>query len=508
LGAASFRLAATYLAIFTLSVVVLGTVVYFSVGHEFARESDERVVAEAASLQNYFLANGLERLADLVRARAGGAGALDYRLEDGAGRLLAGDSPSPRSPEGKVSDGWVQLADLDRDLGSGEEADRERALVTRLDGGAVLVIGEELSGVRGAKRAILVAFAWALAATVVLGAIGGLALGAAFLRRIDAMTTTANGIIAGDLGRRIPDTNVDDDLGRLARTFNRMLDRIASLLEANRQVSNDIAHDLRSPLARVLRRMEAARAHAADLAEYERAIEASISEIHGVLETFGALLRIGQIETGARRAGFRIVDFAAIARDVAEAFQPAAADEGKTLAIELGAALPMLGDRELLTQLAANLIDNAIRHTPAGARIEVSSARTGNCGQFIVADNGPGVPPSERTRIFERFYRVDSARATPGDGLGLSLVAAIAELHGGQVSAVDNAPGLKVAFAIPTLALSAAGDSRLAHDFDERPDPGSTPRGLANLASVSPARPPGSPPASSAPGRAVSRSRS
>ncbi len=486
LSVASFRLAATYLAIFTLSVGLLGAVVYWRVVREYARANDERVLAEAASLQDCFREQGLDKLADLVRARAGAAGALDYRLEDGAGLLLAGDGPSARSPDGKIGDGWVALPDLDNDSVSEGEADRERGLVTRLDGGAVLIVGEELSGVRGAKHAILVAFAWALAATVVLGAVGGLALGASFLRRIDAMTRTADGIIAGDLRRRIPDAGADDELGRLATTFNRMLDRIGSLLEANRHVSSEIAHDLRSPLARVLRRMEAARASGAGPADYERIVDASIGDIHGVLETFNALLRIGQIETGARRAGFENLDLAALGREVAEAFQPAAADEGKMLAIDLAAPLPMRGDKELLTQLIANLVDNAIRHTPVGARIEVTSATVGNLRQLIVADNGPGVPASERSRIFDRFYRVDGARAIPGTGLGLSLVAAIAELHDGRVRAIENAPGLKIVFELPVVEGSSA----------------------TNAPVLSPARPPGSPPATSAPARAASRSRS
>ena len=486
LSVASFRLAATYLAIFTLSVGLLGAVVYWGVDREFARANDERVLAEAASLQEYFREHGLDKLADLVRARAGAAGALDYRLEDGAGLLLAGDGPSARSPDGKIGEGWVALPDLDNDFVSEGEADRERGLVTQLDGGAVLVVGEELSGVRGAKHAIFVAFAWALAAMVVLGAAGGLALGASFLRRIDAMTRTADGIIAGDLRRRIPDAGAEDELGRLAMTLNRMLDRIGSLLEANRHVSSEIAHDLRSPLARVLRRMETARASGVGAAGYERVVDASIDDIQSVLETFNALLRIGQIETGARRAGFRNLDLAALAREVAEAFQPAAADEGKTMAIDLAAPLPMRGDRELLTQLIANLIDNAIRHTPTGACIEVASAAAGNLRQLVVADDGAGVPASERSRIFDRFYRVDSARAIPGDGLGLSLVAAIAELHDGQVRAVDNAPGLKIIVEFPVVVASSA----------------------ANAAPLTPARPPGSPPASSAPGRAPFRSRS
>ena len=205
-----------------------------------------------------------------------------------------------------------------------------------------------------------------------------------------------------------------------------------------------------------------------------------------MLETFNALLRIGQIETGSRRAGFENLDLAALGREVAEAFQPAAADEGKMLAIDLAAPLPMRGDKELLTQLIANLVDNAIRHTPVGARIEVTSATVGNLRQLIVADNGPGVPASERSRIFDRFYRVDGARAIPGTGLGLSLVAAIAELHDGRVRAIENAPGLKIVFELPVVEGSSA----------------------TNAPVLSPARPPGSPPATSAPARAASRSRS
>jgi signal transduction histidine kinase len=214
-------------------------------------------------------------------------------------------------------------------------------------------------------------------------------------------------------------------------------------------VSNDIAHDLRSPLARVLRRLESARTGAVSLAEYESAVDAAVGDINGILETFNALLRIGQIEAGARRAGFKNVDLALIARDVAETFQPAADDEAKTLTTDLRTALPIAGDRELLTQLVANLIDNAIRHTPVGSRIAVCSRTSGLSGQLIVADSGPGVPSREQKRIFERFYRVDSARTTPGDGLGLSLVAAVSGLHGAQVAAFDNKPGLKIVLDFP-----------------------------------------------------------
>ena len=245
----------------------------------------------------------------------------------------------------------------------------ERVLVTNLCDGSILVVGDELSGVDEVRRAVLVAFGWALAATIVVGTCGGLLLSAGFLRRIDAMTATAQDIVADDLSRRIPLTKSSADLKRLAAAFNKMLDRISALLEANKQVSSAIAGDSRKPLARVLRGLETARSGPADLAKFEEAVDAASSDIDGVLETFGALLRIGQIETGARLANFENVDLAAIAQEVAEAFQPAAADEGKTLTFELSARLPMASDCELLKQLTANLIDNSIRHTPAGSRI-------------------------------------------------------------------------------------------------------------------------------------------
>jgi signal transduction histidine kinase len=453
LTTASFRLTATYLAIFTTSVFVLGIVVYFSVDYELANESRERVVTETAALRDIFRTDGLDRMAEVVRSRAGGAGALDYSLTNADGRVLAGDLPSPAVRSAASKDGWIQFGDSDRDLGVENESAGEKALVTQLGSGVVLAVGEELSGFHGAKHAILIAFAWALATTIVLGLTGGLALSAAFLRRIDVMTKTAHEIVAGDLTRRIPITTAQDDLGRLASAFNRMLDRISALIEANRHVSSGIAHDLRSPLARILRVLESARSTATDLDAYAGAVDRSIEEVNNVLDTFDALLRIGQIETGARRVGFKTVDLTTILSDVAEAFQPTAADEGKSIAISPGPRVTLQGDEELLTQLVANLIDNAIRHSSVAVRIEVGCTAMADACRLFVADDGAGVPASELRPIFERFHRLDAARSIPGSGLGLSLVAAVADLHGGHAKAVDNDPGLRI---VVTLPLHAA----------------------------------------------------
>jgi len=271
IGTASFRLAAIYLAIFSVSVALLGVVVYFSVGHEILAQIDERLIEESAKLRSDFQRNGIAHLAEVIRARLGAAGSLDYRLEDSAGRALAG-ALAPAA-DGQYREGWIKFVKTEEDE-DGPDSDWERALVTKLGDGSVLVVGDELDGVEEARRAVLIAFGWALGATILVGASGGLLLGAAFLRRIDAMTGTAQEIIAGDLSRRIPTSTGDADLARLARTFNTMLDRIGALLDANKHVSIAIAHDLRSPLGRVLRRLEAAHAGPPNLARYEEAIEA------------------------------------------------------------------------------------------------------------------------------------------------------------------------------------------------------------------------------------------
>jgi signal transduction histidine kinase len=441
----SFRLAAIYLALFAASVLILGATVSFVVWREIAGEIDADIQGETSTLTRDLAAHGRDRLQAIVEARSRGVGSFVYGLQDAQGRLVAGElAPRP----GDV--GWTTLPEPQRgDEVDGEPSGVVRALVTRLDDGGALAVGDEWRGARGATGAVVTVFLWALAATLGLGTLGGLIFSRQVLRRIDAMSRAAQGIVAGDWRQRIPETGVNDELAQLARTFNRMFDRIESLLNAHKNVGGDIAHDLRRPLAGAVHRLEAARGVEMTPENAQKAIEAAIADIHGVLETFNAILRIGQIEAGARRAGFKRVDLAEVAREVVEAFQPAAEEEGKILVADLSVVLPMSGDRELLTQMVANLVDNALRHTPTDTRIVVAGARTTEASRLTVSDNGPGVPEAERGRIFERFHRLDAARATPGNGLGLSLVAAIAELHGMGYVASDNRPGLTIALEKP-----------------------------------------------------------
>jgi signal transduction histidine kinase len=443
----SFRLAAIYLVLFALSTLALGIMVYASVRHEIMADFDDRIAEEADALQSVFSDQGRDRLAKLIDARGSGGGALAYGLEGPKGERLVGNLSLPRRLAESRQGGWVEMPEAESDEPPETKPEVIRAYVSRLSDGSTLIVGDELRRVDDALRGVMTAFGWAVGVMIVLGAAGGLWLSAQFLRRIDAMRLAALGIMGGQWSRRIPLSPVDDDLSALARTFNRLFDRIEKLLLANKHVSADIAHDLRKPLAGILRRLEAARREGASPATIREAIDAAIVEIESVLEMFSALLRIGQIEAGARLAAFQPLDLAGIARNAVEAFQPAAEEQGKTLVQHLGTELPMSGDKELLTQMVANLLDNALRHTPAGARIEVVGVRTRGGVSLSVADNGAGVAPEDLTAIFERFYRADSARALPGSGLGLSLVAAIAELHSLDCSASDNHPGLRVTLA-------------------------------------------------------------
>ncbi len=439
---------AIYLALFTVSVLFLGAVVHFVVWRETAGEIDADIQGETATLVREFAAHGRDRLQSVIETRSRGAGSFAYGLQDAQGRPLAGELFAKPAEVG-----WIARSEPGRNGEAGDDAPvAVRALVTRLTDGGALIVGDAWRGAHGPTHAIMSAFLWALGVTLGLGAFGGLVLSSQVMRRIDAMSGAAQGIMAGDWRQRIPDTGANDELAQLARTFNRMFDRIEFLLNAYKNVGGNIAHDLRRPLARTIHRLEAARGEGAAPMAAQNAIEGAIADIHGVLETFDAILRIGQIESGARRAGFKLVDLAAVAREVVEAFQPAADEDGKTLAADFSAELPLLGDRELLAQLVANLVDNALRHTPANTHIVVTSACSAGAGRLTVSDNGPGVPPAELGRIFERFYRLDAARGTPGDGLGLSLVAAIAELHGMACVAFDNRPGLSVALELPAQA--------------------------------------------------------
>jgi signal transduction histidine kinase len=438
----SLRLAALYTAAFALSVVILGAITLVTTRAALTKQFDARISAEASALAQEFRAEGLSGVVQAVREREQTPGALDYGLEGPRGEPLAGRLAGSRTPLG-----WSELPKRQ----SRGETESIRVLTTTLPEGYRLVIGDDDERTEALQGAVVQGFAWAFAGVVVLGILGGYGLSHNVHRRLAAMSGAAEAIIDGDLARRIPVRDSDDDLDRLAATFNRMLERIAALMESLRQVSNDIAHDLRTPLTRLRQRLEAIQSLATP-AERAEATAGALDDVDAILDTFAGLLRIAQIEGGARRAAFRPIDLTALAHTVVEAFAPSAEDAGQSLWLAGDEPLLVEGDRELLTQMLVNLIENALRHAGASAQVWVRTARHGEAVLLAVADNGPGVPEAERQRIFDRFYRLERSRSTPGSGLGLALVAAIARLHGAAVSLADAGPGLEVSITFPAAA--------------------------------------------------------
>jgi signal transduction histidine kinase len=445
---ASFGLALLYATLLAASAVILGFIVYATVQASVDRQMDARIEAEIEILKGEFRSEGSAELAREVETRINYFGALEYFLADADGKRLAGSlSNLP------ATDGWSDIAITEPQ--QGKDPKYFRVKTVHLDNGYRLVVGDDLASKEDIRRAFLGALAWALVAFLVLTLTAGALLSSAFLSRVDSIGRTAEAIINGDLGSRVPLRGTNDNFDRLSATLNRMLDQIQRLMESLSQVSNDIAHALRTPLGRLRQKLEVAHANSGVDSQCTKTIDAALEETDNILNTFSALLRIAQIESGTRTVGFREIDLSKLFETVSEAFSAVAEDEGKTLTAEIAPSVKFWGDGDLLSEMLANLLDNAIRHTPQGAHIEVSLMNHGSQLVASVADNGPGVPPAEQERIFRRFYRLERSIRTPGTGLGLSLVAAVAELHGMKFCATDNMPGLRMTLSFETGVLNA-----------------------------------------------------
>ena len=314
LRVASFRFAAFYVAVFAGSALVLGIAVFFEARSALQQQMAARIETEVAFLETEFQSGGRAHLIDIVQKRGQGASALDYLVQDQAGAHLAGEVPATPG----LAPGWTRIT-VPQASENGGRPERVRALVSNLGDGILLAVGGDLQQIDNLEKAIATAFLWTIGLAAMLGIIGGVLLSGAFLRRVDAISRTAEAIIGGDLTRRVPTRGTGDDLDRLAGTLNHMLDRIGVLMESLRQVSSDVAHDLRTPLTRLYQRLEGARGHAQSTADYEAAIDAATGEAQRLLDIFSGLLRIAQVEGSSSRPGVGDVDLTAVAETVADA---------------------------------------------------------------------------------------------------------------------------------------------------------------------------------------------
>lgn len=453
----SFRLTLLYAGVFGGSVVVLLGFIYWATAGYLGRQLEDVVETELATLADVETDSGraalVDAIAERLKLRSNRSAYYQARTSDGV--TIAGNI-SPDRMAAFTDTGWHQLSLTGT---SGGEPRRVRGKAVFLPDGTYLFVGQDSRMLDEVHELIGHAFLLGGVMMLALAVGGGAALSRSILRPIDAINITSEHIVSGDLRRRIPRSGSGDEFDRLAANLNAMLDRIERLMGGMKQISNDIAHDLRTPLTRLRNTLETARRHATDFAGYETAIERAIADTDAILETFGALLRIARIEAGARRASFAELDLSAVVEAVLEVYVPAAEEKQQVLSIDITPGTRSSGDRELLMQLVANLCENAIRHSPQQTRIEVGLHATKDGSELVIADRGPGIPIEAREKVFQRFYRLESSRTTPGSGLGLSLVAAIAELHEIGIRLEDNEPGLRVV--VTFLPIRMVPDSRV-----------------------------------------------
>ena len=452
----TFRLSLTYLALFSAAAIVAIVYIYWNTTVLLSRQLNQTIDAELKGLAEQYRAGGLEQLVRTVAERSQTPGNSLYLVADSEGRRLAGNL-SAVSPDLWNSLGPVEFV-YRRPAAGGVENRLAFANVFRLPSGYRLIVGRDIEDRRELARMVRSAMLLGLGVMAVFGIGGGYWVSRRLLTRIDRLAATTRTIMAGDLAGRLPIAGSGDELDRLSDSLNLMLARIEQLMAGLREVSDNIAHDLKTPLNRLRNRVEAALREPYGEPVYREALERTIEEADGLIKTFNALLSIARIEAGAGGENRETLDVSALLRDVAELYEPVAEERGLVLKAEADAPIFIRADRQLLGQAIANLIDNAIKYGTseaapgdAGARpeVEVSAEAKGPIAEIVVTDRGPGVPVSDRARVLDRFVRLEASRSEPGSGLGLSLVAAVARLHGGSLSLEDNEPGLRVILALP-----------------------------------------------------------
>ena len=441
----TFQFAALYMAIFAASVLILLGLVYWTTAGFMARQTDDTIEIEIAGLEEQYRQRGLGGLADVIsdRARTDPDGSSIYLFATPDYRPLAGNLDEWPSLTADV-EGWLDFSRTD--AGGNEIPARARLFLLR--GGLHLLVGRDIRELVRTEALIRRGIIWGLGLSVALGLLGGLLMSRRMNQRIEVINKASRDIMAGDLSRRIPERGTGDEFDELSGQLNSMLDRIEDLMQGVRHVADNVAHDLRTPLTRMRTRLEMLRARTATQTS-DAEVEDCIADADQLLATFNALLRIARIESGGRTLRSNNVALNRLIRDVADMYQALAEDRD----IELVAEAPELviqGDRDLLFQALINLVDNAVKYTPDGGSVQLGVVKEDGQICVEVRDTGPGIPDEYKSRVARRFFRLDDSRSQPGSGLGLSLVAAVADQHQARLEFADGDPGLIVRLHFPT----------------------------------------------------------
>jgi signal transduction histidine kinase len=439
----AFRIVLVYVLLFAFSVAALLGFTYWNTRRTLDAQTDQIIAAEIIGLSEQYQHLGLHGLADTVRSRSLHGGQALYLLTDGLRRSITGNLDA--WPQNVARTGSFIEFDYERPVDGHLETRRARGRVFALPGDFQLLVAQDMHDRYLTQRMFTTTLPWTVGLILLLGLLGGALMSRNMLRRLDAINRAAGEIMAGDLTRRVPVTGAADEFDMLAENLNRMLDRIERLMRGLREVTDSVAHDLRTPLNRLRNRLEEAAARlAAGSGDMTGEIERAIAETDKLIGTFNALLLIAETDAGTARGTMKPLDLASVAADVAELYEPLAEERAVTLVLEPAEPVMIEGNRSLIAQALANLVDNALKYTPPGGRAVIRVWVEDERVALSVADSGPGIPPEDRPRVVERFVRLEASRNSPGTGLGLSLVAAVAHFHNAELLLTDNEPtGLK-----------------------------------------------------------------
>lgn len=445
LSSLAFRLICLYVLLFTiLAFVLLGAHYWMTIQVPY-RHVRERVLAEEMQLVAVHEAGGLNALQRELDARltAGGARRPYHALIAPDGHVITTNLQQWPQPTRRQ---WVRLSEYSHE--DGETLDFEPLLRDHVFAdGARLLAGRNIEDIDELEEKLLSVALGVTVTGIVLGLLGGWLMSRTIARRIGAVTRTASQVMAGDLSGRIPATGQSDDFDGLGTVLNNMLARIESLVESVRRVSDSVAHELRTPLARLRASLEPLRSSRQEITKAH--VEELLADVASLEKTFDAVLRIARIESARQHLEVHQLDLAAVIKDAAELYAPAAEERALRLEVSVPANLPIRGDRDLLFQSVCNLIDNAIKYTPRGGLISIGARQLDDMIEVLIRDTGPGIPIAHRPHVTERFYRAPSTASAPGAGLGLSLVAAVASRHGSTLLFEDGHPGLVIRWQFP-----------------------------------------------------------
>lgn len=445
----AFRIVALYLAIFALSAAAIVGFTYWNTVRALNAQTDQIVDSDISALAERYQRLGLYGLTQIIVGRSHGEATL-YLLADSDKRPIVGNLDS--WPNITAVTGNIVEFDYERRAGTRTEDRRARGRQFTLTGGFDLLVARDIAERYQTEKLFTTTLPWSLLLMILLGLVGGILISRNFLTRLDLINRTSREIMAGDLSRRLPLGRGGDEFDTLARNLNRMLDRTERLMRGMRDVTDSIAHDLRTPLNRLRNRLEGVLHSIGPDGVGASEIEAAVEETDHLIGTFNALLLIAEAEAGVARESMEQVDLRGIVEGVAELYAPLADEKEITLSIPPSGSAIIACNPRLVSQAMANLIDNAIKYTPAGGRVTIALEQTPAGIALHVGDSGPGIPAQDRARVLERFVRLEASRHSPGTGLGLSLVAAVARLHDAKLELSDNHPGLKATLIFPAPA--------------------------------------------------------